>query len=134
MDRHFSSSIGLPVTTHDSDITTLLDPPTTCSQQDATLSLQVRLSQLISTILTSKFDLNSVIVACLTNEAIYKTERTQLGTFLEQTRSILHTMAGHAQDIEKIIRLKFQNSLDTMPKGTRHITLSYHQVSYEETS
>lgn len=42
-------------------------------------------------------------------------------------------MAGHAQDIEKIIRLKFQNSLDTMPKGTRHITLSYHQVSHEET-
>lgn len=58
MDRHFSSSIGLPVTTHDSDITTLLDPPTTCSQQDATLSLQVRLSQLISTILTSKFGLD----------------------------------------------------------------------------
>ncbi|OJJ35927.1 hypothetical protein ASPWEDRAFT_532510 [Aspergillus wentii DTO 134E9] len=110
MDRHFSSSLGLPMTTHDSDITTLVDPPSACSQQDATLSLQVRLSQLLSSILTT----------------IYKTERTQLGTFLEQTSAILHTMAGHAQEIERIIRLKFQNSLDTMPRGTRHITLSYH--------
>ncbi|BCR89890.1 Zn(II)2Cys6 transcription factor [Aspergillus chevalieri] len=107
MDRHFSSSVGIPMTTHDCDITTLVDP----SQQDTALNLQVKLSQMLSTILAT----------------IYKTERTQLGIFLEQTRSILHTMAGHAQEIEKIIHLKFQNSVDTMPRGTRHITLSYHQ-------
>ncbi|KAK2761328.1 hypothetical protein FQN54_001850 [Arachnomyces sp. PD_36] len=111
MDRHFSSSLGLPMTTQDSDITTLIDPPSTCSQRDATASLEVRLSHLLSSILTT----------------IYKTERTQLGTFLEKTRSILHTMAGHAQEIENIIHLKFQNSVDTMPKGTRRITCLYHQ-------
>ncbi|KAF7595575.1 hypothetical protein BBP40_005610 [Aspergillus hancockii] len=111
MDRHFSSSVGLPMTTQDSDITTLVEPPSTCSQRDATLSLQVNLSQLLSSILTS----------------IYKTEKTELGTFLEKTRAILQTMAGHAQEIENIINLKFQNSVDTMPKGTRHITLLYHQ-------
>lgn len=70
--------------------------------------------------------------ADLSESAIYKTERTQLGTFLEQTRSILHTMAGYAQEIEKIIQLKFPNSLDTMPRGTRHITLSYHQVREDD--
>ncbi|GAB1210333.1 hypothetical protein APSETT445_009124 [Aspergillus pseudonomiae] len=58
---------------------------------------------------------------------IYKNEKTQLGTFLETTRSILHTMAGHAQEIESIIHMKNENSVDTMPKGTRHITLLYHQ-------
>jgi proline utilization trans-activator len=52
MDRHFSSSLGVPMTTQDSDITTLVDPPTACSQQDATLSLQVGLSHLLSFILT----------------------------------------------------------------------------------
>lgn len=37
-------------------------------------------------------------------------------------------MAGHAEEIEKVIHHKFQNSVDSMPKGTRHITLVYHQV------
>ncbi|RMJ22234.1 putative transcription factor [Aspergillus sp. HF37] len=111
MDRHFSSSLGVPMTTQDSDITTLVDPPTACSQQDATLSLQVGLSHLLSFILTS----------------IYKTEKTELGPFLQKTRSILQTLAGHAQTIENIIHTKFQNSVDTMPRGTRHITLLYHQ-------
>ncbi|PLB53595.1 Zn(II)2Cys6 transcription factor [Aspergillus steynii IBT 23096] len=111
MDRHFSSSVGLPMTTQDDDITTVIDPPSACSQRDATLSLHVKLSHLLSVILTS----------------IYKTEKTALGTFLEKTRSILQTMAGHAQEIENIIHLKFQNSVDTMPRGTRHITLLYHQ-------
>lgn len=60
--------------------------------------------------------------------AVYKSEKTPLGKFLEETKSILHTLAGHAQEIEKITRVKFQNSVDTMPKGTRDITLLYHQV------
>ena len=60
MDRHFSSSIGLPMTIQDCDITTSVDSPSTCSQQDATLSLQVKLSQLLSSILTSKSTVNIV--------------------------------------------------------------------------
>lgn len=62
------------------------------------------------------------------SQAIYKTEKTELGPFLQKTRSILQTLAGHAQTIENIIHTKFQNSVDTMPRGTRHITLLYHQV------
>ncbi|GMF75378.1 unnamed protein product [Aspergillus oryzae] len=54
MDRHLSSSLGLPMTTQDSDITTLIDPPSTCSERDVTLSLQVRLSHLLSSILTCR--------------------------------------------------------------------------------
>ncbi|PYH86155.1 hypothetical protein BO82DRAFT_388845 [Aspergillus uvarum CBS 121591] len=112
MDRHFSCSLGIPMLTRDSDITTVLDSPSACSQRDATLCLQVRLSHLLSFILTT----------------IYKTQKTQLGTFLDKTKSILQTLAGHAREIEKIIYRKFQNSIDTMPRGTRHITLLYHQV------
>ncbi|KAE8152978.1 Zn(II)2Cys6 transcription factor [Aspergillus avenaceus] len=111
MDRHFSSSIGLPMSTPDSDITALIDPPSALGQRDATLSLQVKLSHLLSTILAS----------------IYRTEKTQLGTFLEKTRSILHRMAGHAQEIERLTNVNAQNSIHSMPKGTRHVTLMYHQ-------
>ncbi|KAL3454224.1 hypothetical protein BJX65DRAFT_317914 [Aspergillus insuetus] len=111
LDQHFSTSVGASMTPKDSDITTLLDPPATSSQSDATLGLLVRLSHLLSYILSS----------------IYRGTKTQLGTFLETTRSILHVLAGHAREIESIIHIKFQNSVDTMPKGTRHITLLYHQ-------
>ncbi|KAL4930320.1 uncharacterized protein BDV17DRAFT_297781 [Aspergillus undulatus] len=111
LDRHISSSVGASMTPQDSDITTLLDPPTAGSQRDATLGLSVRLSHLLSYTLSS----------------IYKGTKTQLGTFLETTRSILHVLAGHAREIETIIHMRFQNSVDTMPKGTRHITLLYHQ-------
>ena len=121
------------MTIQDSDITTLLDPPNSCSQRDGTLSLQVRLSHLLSFILTCKptwslvcRKFNSPVSLLL---AIYKTEKTELGTFLEETRSILQAMAGHAQKIEGIIHSKFQNSVDTMPKGTRYTTLLYHEVN-----
>ena len=51
--------------------------------------------------------------------------------FLESTRSILHTMAGHAQEFENIIQAKLPNLVETetMPRGTQHVTLLYHQVS-----
>lgn len=65
------------------------------------------------------------LVSCI---AVYETGQIGLGDFLEKTRNILHTLAGHAQEIEHIIHTKFKNSVDTMPKGTRHITLLYHQV------
>ncbi|KAL4757014.1 transcription factor domain-containing protein [Aspergillus foveolatus] len=111
MDRHVSSSLGLPMTTHDSDITTLLKPADAGSLRDATLSLHVKLSYLHSSILTS----------------IYKNEKTELGTFLEKTRTILQTMTLYAREIEEIVQTKSSNSLETMPKGTRYITLLYHQ-------
>ncbi|KAG7068912.1 Zn(II)2Cys6 transcription factor [Colletotrichum scovillei] len=111
MDRHFSCSVGVPMNTQDADITTVLDPPSICSQRDATLGLQVKLSRLLSSIITT----------------IYRSEKTPLGEFLTSTKSILHALAGHAQEIEKITRFKFQNSVDAMPKGTRSITLLYHQ-------
>lgn len=60
MDRHFSSSIGLPMTIQDCDITISVDSPGTCSQQDTTLSLQVKLSQLLSSILTSESTVNLI--------------------------------------------------------------------------
>jgi proline utilization trans-activator len=55
MDRHFSSSLGVPMTTQDSDISTLLELPATGRQQDATFIIQVRLWRLFSTIVTSVY-------------------------------------------------------------------------------
>lgn len=66
----------------------------------------------------------------LTLKALYKPEKTPLGQFLEQTKAILRTLAHHAQEIERIISLKFKNNtVDTMPRGTKYIMLLYHQVS-----
>lgn len=55
MDRHFSYSVGLPMTTQDRDISTPIDPPEHCSQQDLALSLHAKLSRLLSYILSSEF-------------------------------------------------------------------------------
>lgn len=44
------------------------------------------------------------------------------------TRSILKSLADHAQEIEETIQLRFQNSVGRLPKGTRLVTLTYHQV------
>jgi proline utilization trans-activator len=60
--------------------------------------------------------------------AVYKPGVTELAVFLEQTRSILHTLAHHAQEIERIIGVKVQKSAGTMPRDTRLLTLLYHQV------
>ncbi|KAG5657394.1 hypothetical protein KAF25_005958 [Fusarium avenaceum] len=112
MDRHFSSSLGLPMSVQDSDITTPVNPPNVGSQGDSLRSLQVNLSHLLSVILTT----------------LYKPEKTPLGQFLEQTKAILRTLAHHAQEIERIISLKFKNNtVDTMPRGTKYIMLLYHQ-------
>lgn len=131
MDRHFSCSGGLPMTTQDSDISVSMDPPATLSHRDVALSLQARLSQLLSFILQSmsRPDLLSLSLLIFLFIAVYKTEKTQLNAFLDTTRSILRTLAGHAQEVEKIIHVRFRNSVDTLPRGTRHTTLLYHQVS-----
>ncbi|OAQ58895.1 C6 transcription factor [Pochonia chlamydosporia 170] len=110
-DRHFSSSVGLPMSMQDSDITTPVNPPGIGSAADTARSLQVNLSHLMSLILTT----------------VYKPGVTELAVFLEQTRSILHTLAHHAQEIEKIISIKFQKSAGTMPRDTRLLTLLYRQ-------
>jgi proline utilization trans-activator len=54
MDRHFSSSLGIPMTTQDRDISTLLDLDESAGQRDPTLRLQVRLWGLLSTIVSCK--------------------------------------------------------------------------------
>jgi hypothetical protein len=54
MDRHFSASMGVPMSLQDSDITTPVNPPTQGSPEDSARSLQVNLSHLLAVILTCK--------------------------------------------------------------------------------
>lgn len=133
LDRHISISLGLPVSIADSDITAFTNIPCDVYREDATLGLQAKLSHLLSTILSSSSKLASYLLPynkCLPMAAIYRNEQTQLGVFLEATRSILHTMAGHAQELENIIQVNLPNLVETetMPRGTRHVTLLYHKV------
>lgn len=60
---------------------------------------------------------------------IFKTEKTQLGRFLDITSEILQAMAGLAEEIEGIFPAGLQPTKDTMPHEMRHIILLYHQVS-----
>jgi hypothetical protein len=132
MDRHFSPSLGLPMALQDSDITTLINSPTS-SLQNLTFSLQVRITRMLSFIIGSRSYsplLSFWTVSDTTNnEAIYKTEKTQLVAFLDITRSILETMAKYAEEIENMINTNFHGSGDNVPEETRHTILLYHQVN-----
>ncbi|PWY87284.1 Zn(II)2Cys6 transcription factor [Aspergillus sclerotioniger CBS 115572] len=111
MDRHFSSSLGIPMIVHDSDITALIESPTQSCQRNATLSLRVKLSRPLSTILGT----------------VYRTERRPIESFIEKTKSILNTMADLARELEEFINTKFSSPVNSMSKGMRHILLLYHQ-------
>ena len=52
----------------------------------------------------------------------------RLHVFLEKTRSILQMMTVYARDFEEVVSPQPSNLVETMPKGTRYITLLYHQV------
>ncbi|KAJ5439990.1 uncharacterized protein N7458_010988 [Penicillium daleae] len=108
MDRHFSPSLGLPMTTKDSEITTLISSPSS-SPQDLAFSLQVRITRMHSFIIST----------------IYKTEKTPLGTFLEITRNILETMARYAEEIEKMIHVSFQGSIDNVSKAPSFTSMDH---------
>ncbi|KAJ5739730.1 hypothetical protein N7533_012514 [Penicillium manginii] len=111
LDRHISSSLGLPMAIRDEDITTVMTQAMEGSPHDATLCLHVKLSYLFTSILSS----------------IYKNEKTELGTFLEKTRMILQKMTLYAREIEDIVSPKSSSSVEAMSKGTRYIILLYHQ-------
>lgn len=53
LDRQLSSALGLPMTTQDSDITTLVNVPDS-DPGDLTFSLQVRLTRMLSFIIDCK--------------------------------------------------------------------------------
>ncbi|KAI9929625.1 hypothetical protein MW887_001099 [Aspergillus wentii] len=115
MDRHFSSSLGLPMTTHDSDITTLVDPPSACSQQDATLSLQVRLSQLLSSILTKRnwcvMLATRPLLLSVLKERLEKLDHGEEDwkSLLAPTRALIHT--GIKSAVKTLQILSDENSL-----------------------
>lgn len=133
LDRYISTSLGLPMSVSDNDVRTLVNTPHMNARENTTLGLQVKLSHLLEVISSSKSKCgiyHSSRHRRLTPIAIYKNEKTQLVVFLESTRSILHTMAGHAQEFENIIQTNLPSLVETetMPRGTRLVTLLYHQV------
>ncbi|OKO99553.1 Proline utilization trans-activator [Penicillium subrubescens] len=91
MDRHFSPSLGLPMTTKDSEITTLISSSSSNPDpKDLAFSLQVRITRMHSFIIGK-------------------------------------TMARYAEEIEKMIHVSFQASIDNVSEETRHTILLYHQ-------
>lgn len=64
IDRHFSPSLGLPMTFQDSDITTLINTPNS-SPQNLTFSLQVKITRMLSFIIGSMFCLLHIFILVL---------------------------------------------------------------------
>lgn len=54
LDRKFSALMGSPNSVNDEDITAILRDPRTCSQRSAALSLNVKITQVTSRVLSSK--------------------------------------------------------------------------------
>ena len=132
LDRHLSTSLGLPTSIQDSDITTPLKSPREASAKDATLGLQVRMSQLVSTTLYGELQSNLSSYVSSPNGnmlALYKVEKNTNTSFLEQTKSILNSLASLARELEEIIESKFKNSIDNLSRGGLQLTLLYHRVS-----
>lgn len=132
LDRQLSFSLGLPMATQDAEITTPIKAPEDLSP-DSVFSLQVKLSQMQTFILSGTWWLTLANYGSAATyklrKAIYRTEKTQLGHFLEITRDILQIMAGLAEEIEKVSARDFHGSMgNTVPQETRHIILLYHQV------
>lgn len=71
IDRHFSSSLGLPMSVQDSDITTPITPPNAGSRGDSCRTLQVNLSHLLSVILTSKYSAGVQIFSNVRNLTVH---------------------------------------------------------------
>lgn len=55
LDRHLSTSLGLPISIQDADITTPLKSTRASSPKDAILNLQVKMSKVLLTTVSGEF-------------------------------------------------------------------------------
>ncbi|RAL10199.1 putative C6 transcription factor, partial [Aspergillus homomorphus CBS 101889] len=110
LDRKFSSFMGSPYSVNDDDVTTVLWEPRTCSQNEAVLSLHVKISQVIARVLNT----------------IYSADGTLGGLFLRKVRSVLQEMTDLSRELDEVFSNHFANSVDALSGVTTRLTLSCH--------
>jgi hypothetical protein len=128
LDRKFASLNGSPNSINDDEITTVLWDPRTSSKKEAALSLNVRISQVITRVLNSELlcrILDSTVLTCV---AVYSADGTLGGLFLRKLRSVLQEMTELSRELEDVFAHRFSNSVDAPSGMTTRLTLSCHLV------
>ncbi|GES58218.1 C6 transcription factor [Aspergillus terreus] len=110
LDRKFASLNGSPNSINDDEITTVLWDPRTSSKKEAALSLNVRISQVITRVLNT----------------VYSADGTLGGLFLRKLRSVLQEMTELSRELEDVFAHRFSNSVDAPSGMTTRLTLSCH--------
>ncbi|PYH42521.1 putative C6 transcription factor [Aspergillus saccharolyticus JOP 1030-1] len=110
LDRKFSSFMGSPYSVNDDDVNAVLWDPRTCSQNEAVLSLHVRISQVAARVLNT----------------VYSPDGTLGGLFLRKVRSVLQEMSDLSRELDEVFSNRFANSVDALSGVTTRLTLSCH--------
>lgn len=131
LDREFSALIGAPSSIRDEDITVKLPAEMDNSVEHINLTLHVRLSRLMATILTSKTLSFPFWGQTNTdnNIAVYGVDNDFDDTLVRSTQSILHSMAELSQDLTDFLDTHFHGLISRASKMAIRLMLAHHHVS-----
>ncbi|KAJ5690727.1 Transcription factor [Penicillium macrosclerotiorum] len=110
LDREFSALIGAPSSIRDEDITVRLPADVEGSVEHINLTLHVRLSRLMSQILTT----------------VYGVGDEFNGSLIRNTQSILHRMAELSQDLTAFLNTHFHGLIGRASKMAIRLMLAHH--------
>ncbi|KAJ5159547.1 transcriptional regulator family: Fungal Specific TF [Penicillium canariense] len=110
LDREFSALIGAPSSIRDEDITVRLPADVENSVEHVNLTLHVRLSRLMSQILTT----------------VYGVGDEFNGSLIRNTQSILHSMAELSHDLTAFLDTHFHGLISRASKMAIRLMLAHH--------
>ncbi|KAM0424174.1 hypothetical protein ACHAPT_010543 [Fusarium lateritium] len=110
IDREYGPLVGAPSSIRDEDITTKLPSDMDSSLRADALTLQIRLSRLTATIMNG----------------VYGVDRNFDGTLLNDTQSVLHSLADVSRDISAFLETRLQETNIRSSKIATRLILSYH--------
>ncbi|CAG7949011.1 unnamed protein product [Penicillium salamii] len=110
LDREFSALIGAPSSIRDEDITVKLPAEMNDSVEHINLTLHVRLSRLMATILTT----------------VYGVDNDFDDTLVRSTQSILHSMAELSHDLTEFLNTHFHGLISRASKMAIRLMLAHH--------
>ncbi|KAJ8118883.1 hypothetical protein OPT61_g217 [Boeremia exigua] len=131
LDRHISSTTGCPTVVHEQDITVPLPISLGSSQQNIVSTLHVKVSRLVSKVLSSEFlgEAFLPLRGALMLKAVYVPDNVIDQTFFERTRRLLKSLAGLARELEDTIHSELQGPSQVDLASVAFLTLAYHECA-----
>jgi hypothetical protein len=127
LDRTFSSSMGVPITIQDVDITTPM-PEKNGLRRNISLYLHVKLSSLISEVVNSTHAMPTLSFLADTCIEVYGAEGRLQTSFLPCVHKVLGNIASIASDLNGCCPLSSDGSDGGISRVAAHLHLFYHQV------